>query len=39
MVLETFLDYVDAGRWPEWLVPGIRTRYRTLARAREMALA
>lgn len=38
MVLESFLDYVDAGRWPDWLVPGIRLRYATLARARDLAL-
>ena len=38
MVLESFLDYVDAGRWPAWLVPGIRMRYELLARARERAL-
>jgi predicted dehydrogenase len=38
MVLETFLDYVEAGRWPTWLAPGIRMRYELLARARELAL-
>jgi predicted dehydrogenase len=38
MVLETFLDYLDAGRWPEWLTRGIRMRYELLARARELAL-
>jgi predicted dehydrogenase len=38
MVLETFLDYVDAGRWPEWLTRGIRMRYDLLARSRELAL-
>lgn len=35
MVLESFLDYLDAGRWPVWLSPGIRVRYELLARARE----
>ena len=39
MVLEDFLDYLDAGQWPTWLVPGIRMRYETLARAREAALS
>jgi predicted dehydrogenase len=38
MVLETFLDYLDAGRWPSWLTRGIRTRYELLARSRELAL-
>jgi predicted dehydrogenase len=38
MVLENFLDYVDTGRWPAWLTPGIRTRYELLARSRELAL-
>lgn len=37
-VLETFLDYLDAGRWPAWLGPGIRLRYELLTRARELAL-
>jgi predicted dehydrogenase len=39
MVLEDFLDYVDAGCWPEWLAPGIRLRYEILAHARELALS
>lgn len=39
MVLEDFLDYVDAGSWPEWLAPGIRLRYEILAHARELALS
>jgi len=39
MVLENFLDYVDAGRWPNWLAPSIRLRYEILAHARELALA
>jgi predicted dehydrogenase len=39
MVLEDFLDYVDAERWPEWLAPGIRLRYEILAHARELALS
>ncbi len=39
LVLESFLDYLDAGRWPRWLVPAIRTRYSLLARARELALS
>lgn len=39
MVLEDFLDYVDAGRWPDWLAPGIRLRYEILAHARELALS
>jgi hypothetical protein len=39
MVLEDFLDYIDTGRWPDWLVPGIRLRYEILAHARELALA
>jgi predicted dehydrogenase len=38
MVLEQFLDYVDAGRWPPWLTSGIRMRYQLLADARERAL-
>ena len=38
MVLENFLDYVDAGRWPHWLTRGIRMRYELLARSRELAL-
>lgn len=38
IVLETFLDYLDADRWPAWLSPGIRMRYELLARARELAL-
>lgn len=38
LVLESFLDYIDAGRWPSWLTPAIRTRYSLLARARELAL-
>lgn len=38
MVLEDFLDYIDAGRWPGWLAPGIRLRYEILAHARELAL-
>ena len=38
MVLEAFLDYVEAGRWPSWLTAGIRMRYELLARARELAL-
>jgi predicted dehydrogenase len=38
MVLENFLDYVDAGQWPEWLTRGIRLRYELLARSRELAL-
>jgi predicted dehydrogenase len=38
MVLETFLDYLDAGRWPHWLTGGIRMRYQLLAHARELAL-
>ena len=39
LVLESFLDYLDAGHWPRWLTPGIRTRYSLLARARELALS
>jgi len=39
MVLESFLDYLDAGRWPRWLTPGIRMRYELLARSRELALS
>jgi predicted dehydrogenase len=39
LVLESFLDYLDAGRWPGWLTPTIRTRYSLLARARELALS
>ena len=38
MVLENFLDYLDAGRWPQWLSPSIRMRYEIIARARELAL-
>jgi predicted dehydrogenase len=38
MVLESFLDYLDAGQWPRWLIPAIRMRYSLLARAREFAL-
>jgi hypothetical protein len=38
MVLENFLDYLDAGRWPQWLTAGIRMRYELLARSRERAL-
>ena len=38
MVLESFLDYLDAGRWPQWLTAGIRMRYELLARSRELAL-
>ena len=38
MVLENFLDYVDAGTWPAWLSPGIRMRYTLLARAQALAL-
>ena len=38
MVLDAFLDYLQAGRWPEWLAPGIRLRYTLLAHARELAL-
>ena len=39
IVLESFLDYIDSGRWPDWLVPGIRLRYEVLAHAREVALS
>jgi hypothetical protein len=35
---EGFLDYLDAGRWPQWLTQGIRMRYELLARSRELAL-
>ncbi len=38
MVLENFLDYLDAGCWPQWLTQGIRMRYELLARSRELAL-
>jgi len=38
MVLERFLDYVDAGTWPAWLSPGIRMRYTLLARAQALAI-
>jgi predicted dehydrogenase len=38
MVLESFLDYLDAGVWPQWLTAGIRMRYELLARSRELAL-
>lgn len=38
MVLENFLDYVESGRWPDWLTSGIRMRYELLARSRELAL-
>ena len=38
MVLENFLDYLDAGRWPQWLTAGIRMRDELLARSRERAL-
>ena len=38
LVLESFLDYLDAGQWPQWLAPAIRARYSLLARARELAL-
>ncbi len=38
MVLESFLDYLDAGCWPQWLTQGIRMRYELLARSRELAL-
>ena len=39
MVLERFLDYLDAGRWPDALTAGIRTRYELLARAHELAVS
>jgi len=39
LALESFLDYIDAGRWPSGLTPAIRTRYSLLARARELALS
>ena len=38
MVLESFLDYLDAGQWPQWLSPGIRLRYEIIASSRELAL-
>jgi predicted dehydrogenase len=37
MVLDQFLDLVDAGEWPEALARRIRTRYTLTARAQEMA--
>ncbi len=37
--LEGFLDCLDAGEWPADLQPRIRTRYRMLAAARDLALA
>ncbi|WP_089938019.1 putative oxidoreductase C-terminal domain-containing protein [Candidatus Entotheonella palauensis] len=38
LVLDTFLDHLDQGEWPESLRARIRMRYTLLARAREMAL-
>ena len=37
MVLESFLDYLDAGAWPSSLTPEIRTRYTLLAHAHQLA--
>jgi predicted dehydrogenase len=37
--LSEFLDHVDAGHWPDALQMRLRTRYRLLAEARELALA
>ncbi len=37
MVLETFLDYLEAGRWPASLNAAIRTRYTLLANAHALA--
>jgi predicted dehydrogenase len=37
MVLETFLDYLDAGRWPRELSAAIGTRYTLLANAHQLA--
>lgn len=37
MVLETFLDYLDAGTWPRELNAAIRTRYTLLANAHRLA--
>jgi len=39
MALADFLDCVDAGRWPDDVQDRIRSRYRLLAEARELALA
>ena len=38
MALDTFLDYLDTGPWPEALARRISLRYTLLARARELAL-
>ena len=35
MVLDDFLDLLDAGEWPAALAARIRARYTALARARE----
>ena len=37
MVLESFLDYLDAGTWPKELNAAIRTRYTLLANAHQLA--
>ena len=37
MVLETFLDYLDAGRWPVSLNAATRTRYTLLANSQALA--
>jgi predicted dehydrogenase len=39
LALSEFLDHVDAGCWPDDLRPRLRTRYRLLAEARELAMA
>ncbi|MCZ6888555.1 MAG: hypothetical protein O7H39_08670 [Gammaproteobacteria bacterium] len=38
LMLDEFLDYLDAGVWPAALLPRIRSRYTLLARARELSL-
>ena len=38
LVLNTFLDHLDRGTWPEALPARIRMRYTLLARARDLAL-
>ena len=39
LALSGFLDHVESGSWPAGLQGRIRTRYRLLAEARELALS
>ena len=38
LVLDTFLDYLDRGSWPQALPARIRMRYTLLAQARQLAM-